>query len=61
MTKQFGVRPYERYIKAKWERRCKSVNYDNLIFKMSEMNYCTEENLKAFDDFAAKRWSYVKA
>lgn len=41
--------------KAKWERRCKRVNYDNLIFKMSEMNYCTEENLKAFDDFAAKR------
>ena len=22
----------------KWERRCKRVNYDNLIFKMSEMN-----------------------
>lgn len=39
----------------KWERRCKRVNYDNLIFKMSEMNLCTLEHLRAFDEFPAER------
>lgn len=41
--------------KEKWARRCQRVNYDNLIFKMSEMNCCTEEHLKAFDSFPAER------
>ena len=39
----------------KWERRCKRVDYDNLIFKMSEMNLCTLEHLRAFDEFPAER------
>ena len=39
----------------KWERRCKRVNWDHLIFKMSEMNQCTFKHLKVFDDFPAER------
>jgi uncharacterized protein (DUF1919 family) len=39
----------------KWKRRCERVNYDNLIYKFSEMNYCTEEHIKAFDAFSAKK------
>ena len=39
----------------KWERRCKRVDYHNLIFKMSEMNLCTLEHLRAFDEFPAER------
>ncbi len=41
--------------KAKWIRRCQRVNYENIIFKMSEMNYCTEEHLRAFDDYPTER------
>lgn len=41
--------------KEKWARRCQRVNYENIIFKMSEMSYCTEEHLKAFDAFPADR------
>lgn len=39
----------------KWKRRCERVNYDNLIYKFSEMDYCTEEHIKAFDAFSAKK------
>lgn len=39
----------------KWERRCKRVNWDNIIFKMSEMNCCTLEHLKAFDNLPTER------
>lgn len=39
----------------KWERRVRRVNWNHLIFKMSEMNQCTFEHLKAFDDFPAER------
>ena len=35
--------------KAKWERRIKRVNYDNIIFKFSYMNECTEKDLYDFD------------
>lgn len=33
----------------KWYRRAKRINYDNLIFKFSQMNGCTEEQLRQFD------------
>ena len=39
----------EEEAREKWERRAKRINYDNLIFKFSMMNYCTEEHLRAFD------------
>lgn len=32
----------------KWERRKKRINWDNLIIKFSNMNYCTDEDIKAF-------------
>lgn len=35
--------------REKWERRAKRINYDNLIFKFSKMNLCTEQALKDFD------------
>ena len=32
----------------KWERRKKRVNYNNLLFKMSERNDCNEQTIAAF-------------
>ena len=40
----------EQEAKEKWERRASRINYDNLIFKFSKMNGCTEDELKAFDN-----------
>ena len=39
--------PEEAY--SKWNRRRERINWDHLVFKMSEMNQCTEEDLRAFD------------
>lgn len=39
----------------KWNRRVRRVNYDNLIFKMSEMNCCNIRHLCMFDDFSTKK------
>lgn len=33
----------------KWIRRCKRVNFQNLIIKFSEMNMCSESHLKRFE------------
>lgn len=33
----------------KWIRRCKRINWDNVFIKFSQMNCCTEEDLRAFD------------
>ena len=33
----------------KWNRRIKRINYDNLIFKFSKMNGCSDEQLDEFD------------
>ena len=33
----------------KWTRRVERMNWENLIVKFSEMNGCTEDDLKAFD------------
>lgn len=35
--------------KAKWARRCKRINWNNLIFKFSKQNHATLEDLKSFD------------
>ncbi len=40
--------------KEKWDRRKARVNFDNLIFKFSKMNLCTEEDMKRFDENPAK-------
>lgn len=33
----------------KWARRCKRINWDNVFIKFSQMNCCTEGDLRAFD------------
>ena len=38
--------------KAKWERRCKRINWNNLFIKFSEMNLCTQGDMRAFDELA---------
>lgn len=40
--------------KEKWLRRVKRVNYNNLIFKFSYQNNCTDEHLDAFDKMELK-------
>jgi uncharacterized protein (DUF1919 family) len=46
--------------KEKWERRCRRVNFDNLIFKFSEQNECSYHDLKAFDALSAsKKFMFV--
>ena len=35
----------------KWKRRAQRINYDNLIFKFSKMDFCTDEQLLQFDQF----------
>ena len=39
----------------KWRRRAARINWDNIIYKFSEMNGCTEEDLKAFDALPAAK------
>lgn len=39
----------EEEAREKWERRAKRINYDNLIFKFSKMNFCSDEDLLGFD------------
>lgn len=34
--------------KEKWERRAKRVNYDKVIYKMSDQNFCKKQNLEEF-------------
>lgn len=41
--------------KAKWQRRAKRVNWNNLFFKMSEQNLCDYECLKEFDSLPTSR------
>ena len=40
---------------VKWNRRKERIDFDNLVVKMSEMNGCTIEHLKAFDALPFKR------
>ena len=48
--------------REKWNRRIERINYNNLIFKFSEMNQCSEELLKKFDsmDLPGKRFFFVR-
>lgn len=38
----------------KWNRRKERINWNNIYFKFSKMNLCTEEHLKAFDSLPYK-------
>lgn len=35
--------------KEKWERRCQRINWDNIYYKFSQMNHCSVEFLREFD------------
>lgn len=39
----------------KWNRRAARINYDNLIFKFSKMNLCTDEHLLEFDQLSCSK------
>lgn len=43
----------------KWNRRCKRINFSNLIIKNSEMNGCTPEDIKAFMTLPYKKVAFV--
>lgn len=45
----------EEEARRKWETRAKCVNYNNLIFKFSEMNECSEEDIEEFDSLRADK------
>ena len=45
----------EEEAREKWERRAARINYDNLIFKFSQMNLCSEKELRKFDKLAADK------
>ncbi|MCI8273208.1 MAG: DUF1919 domain-containing protein [Clostridia bacterium] len=38
----------------KWERRKKRINWNKIIYKFSDQNMCTYEQLKKFEEFNAK-------
>ncbi len=41
--------------KEKWNRRRERVNYNNLIFKFSKMNECTDTEISMFDRLQARK------
>ena len=48
--------------KEKWDRRKQRINYDKIIYKFSEQNNCTYEDLKKFEEFNAlkAKWENEK-
>lgn len=40
--------------KQKWERRCKRINYNNIVFKFNDQNLCTQKELKEFNEFNSR-------
>ena len=36
--------------REKWNRRCKRINWDNIIYKFSYMNECTDSDILSFAD-----------
>lgn len=47
---------YKSFEEAKktWDRRKKRVNYNNILFKFSDMNFCSEENIREFQNIPLK-------
>lgn len=54
--------------KEKWERRCKRINWENLIIKFNDQNNCSEEELQQFINlpyknkifFTCKEWKNIE-
>jgi uncharacterized protein (DUF1919 family) len=53
--------PSEKIAKEKWIRRVERVNWDNLVFKFSQMNDCSLKDLEDFDnlDLPGKKIMFV--
>ena len=47
--------PFTEEAEEKWRRRAARINWNNIIYKFSEMNGCTAADLKAFDALPAAR------
>ncbi len=45
----------EQEAKEKWDRRKARIHWDNIIYKMSEQNLCSKEQLKRFDELAVDK------
>ena len=44
----------EKDAKEKWERRCKRINWNKLIFKFNDQNLCEEKDVLAFSKLPYK-------
>ena len=42
----------EEEARTKWNRRKERINYDNIIFKFSNMNLCNTEHMQAYDELS---------
>ena len=38
----------EKEVTEKWNRRCKRINWDRIIYKFNDQNGCTEDNVRDF-------------
>lgn len=47
----------EAYIK--WNRRCKRINWNHLVFKFCEQNLCTKRHLQDFDNLSINSPKFV--
>lgn len=48
--------PTPEEAEEKWKRRCARINWDNMFIKFSQMNECSDQDIRAFDalDFPNK-------
>lgn len=53
--------PNELLAKEKWNRRVRRINWNHLLFKFSQMNECSDECLKKFDEMnlPGKKFMFV--
>jgi uncharacterized protein (DUF1919 family) len=38
----------EQEAKEKWERRCERINWERILFKFSNQNFCNKEHIEKF-------------
>jgi len=56
----------EKDAKKKWHERCKKIDYNHIVYKFSDQNLCTKEDLEVFHKlklknkicFTAKKYKY---
>ena len=44
----------EAEVIEKWQRRCKRINFDNILYKFSDQNFCTKKHLETFMSLSLK-------